>query len=409
MMGLPSSHSSPIAQSSVSYLDVTTDDQLQQVCEQLAHAEWIAFDTEFVSERTYRPLLCLVQVATEADLALIDALAIDRMTPFWEAIAEPGHETIVHAGRGELEFCLRAVGRPPAGLFDVQIAAGLVGIEYPAGFPTLLSRLLGKSPKKHETRTDWRRRPLSQRQIQYALDDARYLSAMRDKLRRRLEELGRVGWLEKEMASWQEKVQRAHSQEQWWRVSGNSGLNRRNLAIVRSLWRWREAEARRRDCPIRRVLRDDLIIELAKRQTADMKRIRAVRGLDRGDLQRLLPKIARQIEDALALPDEDLPKIRRNERAPQLSVLGQFLFSALGSICRQSDLAPGLVGTPSDVRELIAYRTGHSSGDRPPRLASGWRAEVVGQLFDELLAGKKSIRISDPTSKHPLVFEPTDR
>ena len=330
-MSLQRPRLSRIARSSVSHINVTTDRQLEQYCGQLAHSEWIAFDTEFVSERTYRPVLCLVQVATEEHLALIDALAVEDMTPFWRAIAEPGHETIVHAGRGELEFCLRAVGRLPAGLFDVQIAAGLVGIEYPAGFLTLLSRLLGESPKKHETRTDWRRRPLSQRQIQYALDDARHLSAIRDKLRGRLEELERLGWLEEDMAAWQEEVQEAFSQEQWWRVSGNSGLDRRSLAIVRSLWRWREAEAKRRDCPVRRVLRDDLIIELARRQTADVKRIRAVRGLDRGDLQRLLPKIARQIQDALALPEEGLPKIPRNERAPQLSVLGQFLFSALSS------------------------------------------------------------------------------
>ena len=399
----------PTLLASVSYLNVTTDHQLQQYCRQMAGCEWIAFDTEFVSERTYRPVLCLVQVATDEGLAMLDALAIEEMAPFWEAVAEPGHETIVHAGRGELEFCLRAIGRRPAGLFDVQIAAGLVGVEYPAGFGTLLFKLLGETPKKGETRTDWRRRPLSQRQIEYALDDVRYLPAIRDTLRGRLEQLGRAGWLQDEMAAWQDEVETALSREQWRRVSGNSGLSRRSLAIVRELWRWRDAEARRRDCPPRRVLRDDLIVELAKRQTAELKRIGAVRGMERGDLKRLLPKIAQRIEEALALPEQECPKSARPESVPQIPVLGQFLFAALGSICRQQDLAPGLVGTPSDVRELITFRTGHASGNRPPRLAQGWRAEVVGQLFDDLLAGKKAIRISDPTSKHPLVFEPTDR
>jgi ribonuclease D len=393
----------------VSHITITSDGQLRTFCKRLALADWIAFDTEFVAERTYRPLLCLVQAATAEEMAIIDPLAVDDMTPFWQAIAEPGHETIVHAGRGEFEFCLRAVARRPAGLFDVQIAAGLVGVEYPAGFGTLLAKLLNEAPGKLETRTDWRRRPLSQRQIQYALDDARYLSALRHKLHARLEELGRLAWMEEEMEAWQQAVEASLAEERWRRVSGISGLDPRNQAIVRELWRWRESVAERRDRPPRRVLRDDLIVELAKRRTADVKRIRAVRGLERGDLKRQLPRIAKCIERALALPEEQLPQGIRREPMPQLPVLGQFLFSALGSICRQSHLSPGLVGTPSDVRQLVAYRTGRGKSKEPPLLARGWRARVVGTTFDKLLAGELAIRIEDPLSEHPLVFDRPDR
>jgi ribonuclease D len=394
----------------VSHINVSSDAQLEQYCSKLARCEWIALDTEFVAERTYRPVLCLVQVASDGQLALIDSLKIEDMTPFWRTLAEPGHETIVHAGRGEFEFCLRAIGRRPAGWFDVQIASGLVGIEYPAGFRTLVSKVLGKTPKTQETRTDWRRRPLTARQIEYALDDVRYLRAIRDALRSRLQELGRLAWLDEEMANWQEEAEHAISREQWRRVSGSSALDRQGLAIVRELWRWREAEARRRDCPARRVLRDDLIVELAKRKSAEVDRIRAVRGLDRGDLKRFLSAIAKRIRRALSLPEQQWPKKPfRRQKEPQLPVLGQFLYSALGSICRQTDLAPGLVGTPSDVRELIMYRAGHAATDRPPRLARGWRAEVVGNLFSDLLAGRKSIRITDPASENPLAFDDLDR
>lgn len=389
----------------VPYLNITTDEQLRTYCQRLAEAEWVAFDTEFVSEQTYRPVLCLVQVASPGQLALIDAMAVQDMTPFWEVIAQPSHETIVHAGRGEVEFCLRSVGRLPARLFDVQLAAGLIGIEYPAGFRTLISRILGQSSKKEETRTDWRRRPLSERQIQYALDDVRYLAAMRDRLHAELEQRGRLDWLEEEMASWLSEVEQAFTQERWRRVSGNSSLDRRSMAIVRELWHWRESEAERRDCPTRRVLRDDLIVELAKRKSADVKRIQAVRGLERGDLVRQLPKMAVCIDRALKLPDHELPPVFRHESVPQLSVLGQFLFAALGSVCRQVELAPGLVGNPNDIRELIAYQAGQITCAEPPRLARGWRAGVVGQLFDDLLSGRKAIRIADPDSDHPLVFE----
>jgi ribonuclease D len=393
----------------VSYTSITTDQQLETFCRRLIGRPRLAFDTEFVSERSYRPVLCLVQVALDDELALVDPMTIHDMTPFWRALAEPGHETIVHAGRGELEFSLRATGRRPARLFDVQIAAGLAGFEYPAGFRNLLSRVLGRASAKAETRTDWRRRPLSERQIEYALDDVRHLFALRDALGARLDALERRGWLDEEMDEWQREIERSFAQERWQRVSGGSGLDRQSLAVVRELWRWRESEAERRDCPPRRVLRDDLIVELAKRKTADVKRIRAVRGLERGDLKPRLPKIARAIERALALPEDKWPAGAWREPQPQLTILGQVLFAALGSICRQIEISPGLLGTPSDVRELIAYRTGLANSDQPPRLARGWRAEVVGHTFDELLAGKKSIRITDPLSEHPLAFESVDR
>ncbi len=390
------------------YLNITTQSQLVAYCRELAGCPSIALDTEFVSERSYRPLLCLVQVAAGGQLALIDSLAVEDMTPFWEALVSPGHETIVHAGRGEVEFCVESAGCLPAGLFDVQIAAGLVGIEYPAGYGSLISKLLGETPNKEETRTDWRRRPLSSRQIEYALDDIRYLPAIRDRLNARLRELGRLDWMVEEMSAWQADIERSLSHDRWRRVSGNSGLDRRSLAIVRELWRWRESEAERRDCPPRRVLRDDLIIELARRQTADPKRIHAVRGLDRQDLQRQLPRIAQAIEHALSLPEDDWPQVHRGKNQPRLSVLGQFLFSALGSIARQVDLAPALVGSPSDVRDWIASRAGRAQGEQASLLARGWRAKVIGKVLDDLLDGKLAIRISNPNLEHPLVFEPVD-
>ncbi len=219
----------------MSHQNITTDRQLHEFCEQLSQCRQIAFDTEFVSERTYRPVLCLVQVIADGHVALIDPLAIKNIRPFWEALAGPGHETVVHAGRSEVEFALRAVGRPPAAIFDVQIAAGLVGVEYPTGYGTLISKILGLAASKQETRTDWRRRPLSSRQIQYALDDIRHLPAIRDALYARLSELKRLDWLGEEMACWLEEIQWALSQERWRRVSGNSGLGSRGLAIVREI------------------------------------------------------------------------------------------------------------------------------------------------------------------------------
>ena len=156
------------------------------------------------------------------------------------------------------------------------------------------------------------------------------------------------------------------------------------------------------------MLRDDLIIELAKRRSADPKQIRAVRGMERGDLQRAIPQLAEAVERALAVPDDQCPQPMQRDGPSQLTVLGQFLSSALGSICRSAELAPSIVGTASDVRDLVAYRLGLAEGNgdaEPPLLGRGWRAEVVGRLIDDLLEGKLAIRIRDPRADEPLGFE----
>ncbi len=392
----------------VSHLTITTQSELLDFCQRLFEVEWIAMDTEFVSEDSYRPELCLVQVAYPDGMALIDTIAIEDPTPFWKVLAEGNHETIVHAGRGDLEFCLRSVHQRPKHLLDTQVAAGLIGIEYPIGLRNLILKVVGERSKKHETRTDWRRRPLSDRQIQYALDDVRHLREIADYLHDRLEALDRDVWLREEMERWQDEVERSIQQERWRRLSGSSGMDRRSLALARELWRWREAEAERRNTPARRVLRDDLLVELAKRQTSDPKRIRAVRGFERRNLVRMIPEIAECIAQALEIPETEWPTKTAAESKPQLSVLGQFLFSALGSVARESQLAPSLVGGPNDVRDLINFRTGIRRHGQPPSLSLGWRAELVGNLFDDLLSGKIAVRVDNPASDHPLVFDPVN-
>jgi len=388
----------------VTHQTIINDEQLIRFCEEIRTADVIAFDTEFVSEHRYRSELCLIQVATRDIIALIDPLAVRDVRPFWELLAEPGHETVVHAGREELNFSLTAIARRPHNLFDAQIAAGLVGHEYPAGYGSLLLRILGVNSPKGETRTDWRRRPLSAPQVQYAVEDVRYLIPLRDALVQKLTARNRLSWLAAELLAWQAEVEESRTRERWRRVSGISGLPPRGMAIVRELWRWREEEAERRDLPPRRVFRDDLLVELARRRATDIKQIRAVRGMEADHLKRFLPILADCVRTALELPDEELPRSPRREVPPQINMLGQFLSSALTSICHEQELAASLVGTASDVRDLIAWRLGFL--EEPPVLAQGWREEVVGHIIEDLLAGKTSIRIRDPLSEEPLAFEP---
>lgn len=388
------------------YDNITTSDQLQRLCERLAPAKTIAFDTEFVSEDSYRPDLCLLQVAADGVLAVVDTKAVPDLTSFWQLLVEDGRQAVVHAAREEMLFCLRAIGRLPQNVVDVQLAAGLVGMEYPAAYGTLISRLLGKQLSKGETRTNWRKRPLSERQIKYALQDVLYLESLCDTLTRRLSQLGRYPWLEGEMEVRKQEFIDLENEERWWRVSGLSGLSPRGLAVVRELWRWREEEAQRRDRPVRRVLRDDLIVELARRETADPKRIGALRGMERRDLRKHIDELARAIQRALDLPADELP--RRQQRAsnnqPQLNLLGQFLATALGGICREAEIAPMLVGTVQDVRDYVAWRLGLEGAPQEPSLAVGWRSQIVGRRIDDLLSGHTAIVIDNPLADQPLAF-----
>lgn len=388
------------------YQTISDARELAACCEELAKAKVIAFDTEFVSEDSYRPELCLVQVAADGELYVIDSLSVRDLRPFWECLAEPGHVTIVHAGREELRFSWRAIGRFPHQVLDVQLAAAFVGLEYPAAYATLVYKLLKVSLNKGETRTNWRRRPLSAVQIEYALQDVLYLEQIRDVLMEGIVQRGRESWLTEELEAWERQIQELEGTENWRRISGLASLSSRSLAIARELWRWREQEAERRNMPAKRVLRDDLIVELSRRQSAELKHIHAVRGLERRNLERHLPELSRRIEQALQLSDQECPSRPKSSTRPQLNLLGQFLASALGSICREAGVATSLVGTAQDVRDLVAYRLDleTSRPAEPPVLTRGWRAEVVGRVIDELLAGQQAIRVSDPLSEQPLQF-----
>jgi ribonuclease D len=389
----------------VQYENVITPRDLASLCDRLTRAAAIAIDTEFVSEDSYRPELCLIQVAADGDLYVIDPQTVGDVAAFWECLAAPGHVTIVHAGREELRFCWRTIGKFPAEVFDVQLAAGFVGLEHPAAYSTLVSKLLRVNLSKGETRTDWRRRPLTPIQIEYALQDVLYLDQMRIVLEQQLHASSRERWYREERDNWQRIIAASEHAENWRRVSGVSGLSTRSLAVVRELWRWREEEAERLDSPPRRILRDDLIVELARRQTSDLKRIRAVRGLERRNLQKRLPDIAARIQQALEAPEESFPQRTAKSTRPQLNLVGQFLATALGGICRNAQIATGLVGSAEDVRDLVAYRL-RLEGSRasPPALAQGWRAEVVGRAIDELLQGHVAVRIHQALAEQPLEF-----
>jgi ribonuclease D len=383
---------------------ITSVDDLRRYCDEIADAPIIGFDTEFVSEDRYRPQLCLIQVAVGDRLTIIDPLRMHTTAPFWDLLVQPNRVVIAHAAREESRFCYRFTNQPIAGLFDTQLAAGFCGLEYPLSLGNLVNRLTGKTLGKGESRTNWRHRPLSADQIRYALQDVTELEQMYESLCKQIDKLERRSWLDEEAASRQQKVIDHESSENWRKVSGCSGLSPRQLEIVRHLWRWREQRASVMDRPVRRVMRDDLMVELAKRGSSSIKKIRSIRGMDWRGYSQHYEDISAAIQSALEVPDEELPRKTRRSRAGISPMLSQFLSTSMACISRQNKLAPSIVGNSDDVKEALSYELDRKDDDRVPALLQGWRGEIIGKTFKRLLSGEAAIRVANVRQEQPLEF-----
>lgn len=384
------------------YQIITSEAALSDFCQRASASPYIAFDTEFVSENRYRPILCLVQVATESEIAIIDTIAVHDLTPFWELLVCGDHVSITHAAREEFLFCYRAVGRRPKNLFDIQLAAGMIGYEYPAAYGNLAGRVLGLSVDKGETRTDWQKRPLSHAQLNYAMQDVVHLKPIYDVIHAKLERLNRLEWLREETSSWLKELEQAETEPQWQRVNGIAGLNQRALAIVRELWIARDDEAQRKNRAPRRVLPDDLIVELARRGTADPKSLRAIRGFDSRVSQAITERLSQAIARANELPESQLPSKAGRTKSINLGLLGQFLTTALKIICDRENIAAGIVGTAQDIRDLAAWHMKMVPQNPKPLLATGWRAHIIGKTIEDIIDGTIAIRVNNPRADDPL-------
>jgi ribonuclease D len=382
---------------------ITRAERLEEVCAEWAECPVIGFDTEFVGEDTYHPELCLVQVAVPGRLFLIDPYEVGSLQPFWRLLHDPQRISVVHAGREEIRLCKLLSGAPPANLFDLQLAAGLVSTSYPLGHAAVAQIYLGQRLSKGETLTEWRRRPLTPEQIRYAFDDVRYLLKLHEKLHARLTKLGRSEWVKEEA---QRLIQRAGSaetlveEERWRKLRGVGALDRRKLAQVRALFAWRDARAQAGNRPARTIIRDDLLVEIVKRDPRETADLSVIRGLHHRDLN----EIVAVVRAARDLPLEDCPEVaERGVDSPQMTLVSAILIAALGDFCTREHLALGLVGTSNEVRTLVRAAI---SGEPVPRmpLTEGWRARFVLPELLALLAGRRWLRIANPRSGSPFEY-----
>jgi ribonuclease D len=385
---------------------ITRPDDLAVCCDYLASRPRFGLDTEFVGEESYHPHLCLVQVATEDRLILIDPLAAGPLDAFWKLVVSPEHQVVVHAGREEARLCRLWAGQVPGNLFDLQIAAGLVGLAYPLSHGALVSQLLGAQLTKGETLTEWRDRPLTASQIRYAFDDVRYLLPLYEQLTGRLQELKRVEWAWEEFSRLAETASpdEAATSERWRKLRGLGALDRRRLAVVRALHSWREETAARTNRPARSICRDDLLIEIARRNPTRPRDLQVIRGLPRRDLEAIL----RVVEEARAIPLNECPPLaERDQDPPQVIWVANILLAVLGDLCLRRRLAPNLVANNYDVKLVV--RAFFQGTPPPPEslLTQGWRSAHILPELQAILEGRRGLRIADVKAESPLVIEDT--
>lgn len=390
---------------------ISQQSDFDALCERLQKSPVIAFDTEFVSEHTYRPKLCLLQFATAKETVAVDPLEGLDLTAWWELMANESNRIIIHGGREEILFCWHAIGKAPGNLVDIQIVQGLLSRGFPLSYSAIVQKVMKKKIHGKETRTDWAKRPLTDRQIEYALEDVRYLIEIAKKQDRRLKQRGRTEWASEECLQFVNgliETQRTRS-EAWTKLPKVSKLSGVELAIVQDLFLWRERIAEETNRPLRNILRDDLMVDLAHRHPRTEEEVMATRDMQRGSYRKHAEELVEVINKSSERPKSDWPaKLKPPEMdgsKQEEHVLSKLLAIALANCCAESDLSPAMVATANDLREFARWYSNPKSVAQP-RLARGWRYELCGSLLEDLLDGKLYLRVADPESDHPLVFEP---
>jgi len=374
---------------------ITTTDELAAFCASLANTEFVAVDTEFMRERTYWPKLCLAQVAGPDDAAAIDALAegID-LAPLDELMLNPKVLKVFHAARQDLEIFYLRVQKVPGPLFDTQVAAMVCGHGEAASYESLATRLAKAKIDKSSRFTDWSRRPLSERQITYALSDVTHLRVVYEKLKKELDKTGRFSWIAEEMAVLNDPAIYRGDPEQAWRRLKPRGATPRVMAILKEVAAWRERTAQRIDIPRQRLLRDEQLLEIASHAPKSIDELAVTRGLGRGFAEGWQGReLMEAIERARALPEADLPvrdKSPEQIRAPGAIV--DLLRTLLRLKAEQAGVAGRLVASADELDRLAA-------GKRDIAALKGWRNEVFGSDAVDLIEGRLALALAGDQPK----------
>jgi ribonuclease D len=368
--------------------------ELAQIAARARETGRLGIDTEFLPEGRYRPLLCLVQIAVDGEIHLLDPIEQDLgdPAPLAAVLADPEIEVVLHAGRQDVAILRRAWQTTFTNVFDTQVAAGFAGFSAQAGYTGLLHDVLRIRLAKSASFTRWDARPLTPEQLRYAREDVEHLDALADELQRRLRDTDRLGWAREECRAIEEATDERDPEEVWRRLPRISGLDAKERAIARELAAWRERTAAREDRPVGSIVRDPTLVELAKRGPRDQKQLGQIRGAGPDVLRRrardILAAIDRGREAEPIRPDEGERYSTDPVDGPTIA-LAEALVRARA---QEAGLAYELIAARADLTPIVvAARRGRPEPD--VRTLRGWRRELVGEELLELLKGNRRLAV----------------
>jgi ribonuclease D len=369
---------------------ITDSAAVAALCERLSRETYVTVDTEFLRVNTYWPILCVVQIGGADEAVAIDALAEGMdLQPVLDLMANPDVLKVFHAARQDIEIFVRMTGQVPAPLFDTQIAAMVCGFGDQVGYETLVSKLAKASIDKSSRFTDWSARPLTEKQIKYALSDVIHLRPAYEKLNARLERTERSSWLAAEMETLADPgTYQVEPRDAWKRLKIRSPRPR-FLAVLQEVAAWREETAKRRDQPRNRVVRDEALVEIAAHPPADAKALARVRGLSKATADGNYGKaILSAVQRGLDLPEEDAPTLPPRPDLPKGNGATVDLLRVLLKMrCDQHEVAQKLVASASDLELIAAF------GEGDVRALSGWRRDIFGEDALALRDGRLALML----------------
>lgn len=360
--------------STVDYQLIVTKEALIEFCERISDAPYCAIDTEFVREKTYYPLLSLIQLATEQHMACIDPLAIRDLSPLARLMEKPDLLKIFHSPSQDLEILFQQFGAVPTPVFDTQLAAAVLGFTHQISYADLVFEVTSVQLEKKHTRADWSRRPLSDDELDYAMDDVRYLLPVYRQLNQSLEERHRRSWIEQDLADMSNASNyQINFDDLWQKLKAVQKLKGVELQIARDFCEWREKIAQQKNRPRRWIVADDWIIDIARRKPTDLEALASIRGISDKVLDRNARSWLQMIEQALQTDPSEWPI---PQKPKILDVQQQALGDCLMALCRviadENDIALATLATRKDIDSLILNR-------KTSRLAQGWHFEMAGQ------------------------------
>ncbi|HAO24722.1 MAG TPA: ribonuclease D [Methylophaga sp.] len=368
----------------VLYID--SDAALTQFCQDIQDSHWLAIDTEFLREKTYYPQLCLIQIANDDVIACVDPIAVKDLTPLLDLLYQPQITLVFHAARQDLELLYLLKNALPQNLFDTQLAATILGDGDQIGYGNLVKQRLNVNLDKAHSRADWTQRPLSAEQLEYAADDVRYLRELYHQMSADLEKQQRTEWLKEDFSALANADNYIADPETIWRkIRGAGKLKGVQLAILQQLAAWLEQRAIDRDRPRRWIIKDEVMLDLARFAPEKIEKLSQIRGLEARDIERNGRAIIDVISKAKQTPPEAWPILLKPEPlSNQQEALIDALMALLRKFCDEQSVTPIAVASRKDIEKLVR-------GETELALLQGWRYQIVGHHLTAFIDGHLSV------------------